>query len=463
MFDRMKCFVLAGGLAVCCGTAQAQHWENTGIPHGLLDTFIGYTDTVHDALYFGGVGYIYVDSLTYTPLYRLQQGQWDTIGYFGNANYVYTTVVYHDTLLVGGGFHSANGVGVQGVACYTEGAWYPYGAFGMGSEAIAIYKLRVLDGDLYAVGAFSYVDGHLCNGVAKRVGGHWENVGDLSAFTATPIIGDVALYQGNLVVGGVFHTPNDDLKNVMQFDGTTWGPMGPGILGGVAGAMAFANYQGDLYMGGVFYQSAGNAGQSIMRWDGSQWHAVGHLQVYDNSDQYAASVYSLAVHNGLLFAGGSFSFADHVPVPNIATWDGTTWCSLGGSLDPQVRTMSFFHDTLYVGCGGYLADTVLSNGAAKFIGSSFQEECSTVGIEDEPTPEGSLRVAPQQPGVVALLGLTDGPHEVRIYDAEGRLVVQKRILSNAGRSSDLYIGDQGSALYVFVVDATQVAKWVPAP
>jgi hypothetical protein len=60
MLDRMKCFVLAGGLALCCGTARAQHWQNTGIPHGILDTWMSYTDTVHDALYFGGAG-LYLD------------------------------------------------------------------------------------------------------------------------------------------------------------------------------------------------------------------------------------------------------------------------------------------------------------------------------------------------------------------------------------------------------------------
>jgi hypothetical protein len=197
-----------------------------------------------------------------------------------------------------------------------------------------------------------------------------------------------------------------------------------------------------------------------MRWDGSQWHDVGHLQLYDNSDQYAASVYSLAVHDGLLFAGGSFFFADHVPMSNIATWDGTKWCSLGGSLDPQVRTMTFFHDTLYVGCG-LTADGMDSNGAAKFIGSTFQEECSTVGVEEPSKPNNSFHAFSPEPGVVSLLGLADGPHEVRIYDAEGRLVVQQRISSHADRSDDLFLGDQGSALYVIVVDATQVAKWVP--
>ena len=464
MFDRMKCFVLAGGLGICCCTAQAQHWQNTGIPHGILDTWMSYSDTVHDALYFSGAGYIYVDSITYTPLYRLQLGVWDTLGIFGNA--IFTAVVYHDTLIVGGGFETVNNVEMRGITCYANGAWQPYGNFGPAPGLADIYKLRVIDGELYAVGIFDQADGHLCNSVAKRVGGHWENVGDLSEFTATPTIGDVALFQGNLVVGGVFHTPNDDLKNVMQFDGSTWGPLGLGILGGVAGGLAFANYQGDLYMGGVFYRSAGNAGQSIMRWDGSQWHDVGHLQLYDNSDQYAASVYSLAVHDGLLFASGSFSFADHVPVPNIATWDGIKWCSLGGELDPNVRAMSFYHDTLYVGCG-HLADGVVSNCAAKFIGSTYQETCGTTGIE-EVTKEVGLQVLSQRPGTIALTGLSDGPHTLQVYDAQGRLVQSKQVYSNAGRTGEVgFLGHQGPlrealmGLYIIRVDGARTAKYIP--
>ncbi len=447
MLEGMKCMMLSGVLAVCCSTAQAQHWQNTGIPHGILDTWMSYTDTVHDALYFGGAGYIYVDSITYTPLYRYQGGQWDTLGYFGNANYIYSAVVYHDTLIVGGGFHSANGVEVQGAACYAEGAWHSYGAFGLGNEAIAIYKLRVLDGDLYAVGAFSYADGNLCNSVAKRVGGHWENVGDLSGLTSAPILTDITKYNGNLVVtGNSIYNTGVPLLSVMQYDGTSWGPVGAGILGGVATGLALTVYQGDLYLGGEFFLGAGNAGQSVMRWDGTAWHPLGDgIQVYDNSYAYAGQVTAFGERDGLLLVGGTFYYAGHIPASSIASWDGTNWCSLGGALDPRVRTMTFYHDTLYVGCGQY-ADSVLSNGAAKFIGSSFQEECSTVGIQEAVARNSALTMYPlADPGRWNVQFPRSGSWTLTAYDALGQQVGTWRaegvstILDLSAKSGGIYL------------------------
>jgi hypothetical protein len=82
-------------------------------------------------------------------------------------------------------------------------------------------------------------------------------------------------------------------------------------------------------------------------------------------------------------------------------------------------------------------------------------------IADAPRPNDGFRVSSPEPGVVSLLGLADGLHAVRVYDPEGRLVVQQRISSHAERSDDLSLGDQPSALYIIMVDAVQVAKWVP--
>ena len=289
------------------------------------------------------------------------------------------------------------------------------------------------------------------------------NVGDLSGLTTEPTLTDITKYNGNLVVTGnnIHNTTGVPLLSVMQYDGNSWGPVGGGIQGGIATGLALTVYQGDLYLGGEFFQAAGNAGQSVMRWDGSQWNPLGDgIQVYNYSYEYAGSVNSFTEHDGLLFVGGGFNFAGHVPATSIATWDGTNWCGLGGTLAPKVRTSTFYHDTLYVGCG-VTADGIASNGAAKFIGSTFQEQCSTVEIQDPPTPEGSFRVASLEPGVVSLLGLADGPHEVRIYDPEGRLVVAKQVNSAAGRSDHVRLSQCVSGLYVIRVDGTHSVKYIP--
>jgi hypothetical protein len=225
--------------------------------------------------------------------------------------------------------------------------------------------------------------------------------------------------------------------------------------------LALTVYQGDLYLGGEFFLSAGNAGQSVMRWDGTAWHSLGDgIQVYDNSYAYAGQVTAFGERDGLLLVGGTFYYAGHVPASSIASWDGTNWCSLGGALDPRVRTMTFFHDTLYVGCG-LTADGVPSNGAAKFIGSTFQEECSTAGVEEVAAPVDGFRIATEATGAIALLDLTDGRHAVEVWDAQGRLILSAQLQSEAGRTGALRLGTVDEAVYLVRVDGRLTSRFVP--
>src|SRR5206468_2495762 len=50
----------------------------------------------------------------------------------------------------------------------------------------------------------------------------------------------------------------------------------------------------------------------VVSWNGETWCALGD----------APRAYALAVHNGQLFAGGSFTTAGGQPANNVARWDG---------------------------------------------------------------------------------------------------------------------------------------------
>lgn len=462
MRGTLRLALLAGSLLAARCALQAQYWGSAGFPNwgGPADPEVWlhpdffYVDGVEDALYASGIGF------GAYPLMRFRENTWDTVAVFGNQ--VHSVVRYNDTLLVAGGFNWVNDTTVLGRIGYMVNAtWHPYGNF----QGL-VSRLRIINGELYAVGTFQDVDGIFCNGIAKRVGGTWQPVGDLPSipFTSPPWIHDVVEFEGNLVVTGNFTSVDQTINDIMEFDGTAWSPLGAGILGGVSSGGSLAVYQNQLYVGGSISQSGGNAGKGIMRWDGTAWAALpgDGLQIYNNSDQYPPVVQAMEVHDDLLFVVGGFYFANHIPANQVATWDGSNWCSVGGAPDDPVAALGFYHDTLYIGSGSF-ADGVQVNGIAKFIGATYQLACSSMGIGEAAPEAGEIQVLSPSPGSIAISGLADGPHTLRVYDPQGRLLLAKTVKSAAGRTSGIELGERTNALYILQVDGVQTAKYIPAP
>jgi hypothetical protein len=81
-------------------------------------------------------------------------------------------------------------------------------------------------------------------------------------------------------------------------------------------------------------------------------------------------VYSLAVHEGYLVAGGNFASAGMVPASNIARWDGAAWSALGSGVSgpgsPFVTALIVWNGDLYVGGGFTNAGGQLSPNLARW-------------------------------------------------------------------------------------------------
>ena len=133
-----------------------------------------------------------------------------------------------------------------------------------------------------------------------------------------------------LYVGGRFETVGGVTANtIAKWDGATWSALGSGTNTDVRTMVEFDDGSGAaLYVASNFTTAGGVNARDIAKWNGSTWSAVG-----SGMDGINHSVSALAVFNDgggpALYAGGDFSGAGGVAANNIAKRNGTSWSPLG--------------------------------------------------------------------------------------------------------------------------------------
>ncbi|MBP9079894.1 MAG: hypothetical protein KBF80_06560 [Flavobacteriales bacterium] len=112
----------------------------------------------------------------------------------------------------------------------------------------------------------------------------------------------------------------------------------------------------------------------------------------------------------------------------------------------------------------YNFDGQLGNFSDGFI-TQFCNDIPTFKSLNEDTEghvsEAALHIAWSAFGELTLLGLADGLHALRVYDAQGRLVLDQLVNSSAGRSDVVPFNERSAALYLLVVDNERTGRLVP--
>lgn len=279
---------------------------------------------------------------------------WERFGPGFNWNpYRFTT--YRGDLIAGGIFDSAGDVEARGVARWDGQEWHPLGG-GIGHlPFIGPDCLAVYNDELYVGGHFHYADGgkvpvlHIAkwNGDTET----WSDVGGGVNGSEVPRVFAMAVYNGDLIVGGEFHLAGGlPANHVARWDGKQWHAMGDGVTGEVSSMVVF---------NGNVYVSVSSGLQGMQRWDGSAWHAVPggpngfDMTVYNGQlisgfgDPYAfdgtnwtvlpgwsvggagAAIYAYEVFQGELIVGGGFTDVAGIPeADSLVRFDGTSWHSL---------------------------------------------------------------------------------------------------------------------------------------
>ena len=92
-----------------------------------------------------------------------------------------------------------------------------------------------------------------------------------------------------------------------------------------------------MYAGGAFTTVGGVPANTIARWDGNSWSALG-----SGIDRSFPSPYvnALAVLGSNVYAGGAFTTAGGLPANYIAKWDGSNWSALGSGVNGSVSALA---------------------------------------------------------------------------------------------------------------------------
>jgi len=133
-----------------------------------------------------------------------------------------------------------------------------------------------------------------------------------------------------LFVAGPFSTAGGvSARRVAEWDGQQWNPLGSGITGGpfltaVNALTVFDDGAGPaLFAGGDFVDAGGLLCRNLARWDGTSWAPLGLGVINDRRlDQVRALCVFDAGLGPDLFAGGGFTLALDSGDAFLARWDG---------------------------------------------------------------------------------------------------------------------------------------------
>jgi hypothetical protein len=113
----------------------------------------------------------------------------------------YAATLWNGRIVIGGAFSASGATPLPGVAVWDGAAWQP-----LGGNAVAIWRLRVIDGELYGAGNFRLPNGSIVETVARYIEPDWQLLGSGSNnFVFEGYLGQ--LYQGGsgIVHGHVAH------------------------------------------------------------------------------------------------------------------------------------------------------------------------------------------------------------------------------------------------------------------
>ncbi len=394
--------------------------------------------------------------------------KWDSLGsgidhFSGGPNVPATPWAitrFGSYLYVGGGFKKAGGVESPALARWNGSVWDSVPGLNL-HDFDLVADILVYNGELYICGVFDSVAGAPANSIATWDGFSWNNVGPNYPFSANGgIISCMQYYNGNLYVAGHFDDSTGASCDLARWNGAYWEFMCNAIQGS-AGVNEMVVYNGELIVGGVIYQSDGNPGNAIQKWNDTIWTDVGGSA---QAISFNPQVYDMEIHNGKLYCAGTFQMMGGVVAKGLAVWDGTNWCSFGTDFcyAPQqqtgVGTVSLYNDTMIV-TGAFLTtngDSTIR--VAQWIGGSFVDTCgNATAIAETITEHFSVNVYPNPASTNVIFTFPNDQESRRIilYDQLGREIWREETTANL---LSISVSDFADGIYFYSIQDAEGSK-----
>lgn len=284
-------------------------------------------------------------------------------GFDGQVNCILALDADH--ALVGGRFLAAAGVSARNIVRYelSSGEWTPIGT---GTDNAIVTMTRLSGGDVLVGGAFSVAGGVSAQRLARInpatnswsvLPGTFDPNGAVHSLLTLP--------DGHVVVGGSFlHVDALVVNNVAKFDPLTgeWSGFGLGLTGPVPTgrsaptALAIAVLpDASIVVGGAFFMAGGVPVQNVARFDPmtSRWSSLSTGVSGSVQEEVSAL---LALPDGRLIVGGTFSTAGGISASGIALYDPATdaFAPVARGVFGRVKTFRFLDDGSIL-VGGSLA------------------------------------------------------------------------------------------------------------
>lgn len=300
------------------------------------------------------------------------------------------------TLFVTGGFSFAGGQPANNIAAWDGSAWK---SLGLGISGTGTSLVVFDDGQgpkLYVGGFHQSAGGNFSDGTGKQLrhvsrwdGSAWTG---LAGGVPNGEVHSLAVHDDGsgpaLFVSGDFTSVGGkSASRVAKWNGTSWSALGSGLNSRAWTLLSHDAGDGSmLWAGGDFTVAGGNNFRRAARWNGAAW-----VDAYMGAAGFGA-VRSFAVHQGELYAGGSFStiYGGPTNFRNMARLFGTTWVPVGGGFDNNVQSL-LVHDNgtgpaLYAGGdfdkAGPFENEVDIQRVARLVGGQWEAIADTTGQQE---------------------------------------------------------------------------------
>ena len=248
-------------------------------------------------------------------------------------------------------------------------------AFENGTNGI-VESIAVDKDDVYVAGNFSKVGSLTANNIAHyNINEGWKTLstganGKVTALAIAP--------NGNLYAGGEFTSIGGvSASNVAVWNGSSWASLGSGTNGTVAEIVV--DNQNKVYVAGGFESAGGKPVKNIALWSNGSWSSLTDSGTGDNGTNNEIRALAIDEKN-LLYVGGNFDVAGGKSALRIATWNGSSWGTLGDGTNGFVQAIVTTPDYIYAGGNFSIAGGKTVNRVARWARTSRTWEALGNGV-----------------------------------------------------------------------------------